>query len=222
MSRDVEAIRTELNQRGWLTRADVDEGAARQLATALGTPTPSRPGTSAFETLRPRRPEEANAYSLSARFGTGAFPFHTDTAHWLEPARYVVMWAWEASDCATRVVDTHAWTRDSPGVRDLLERAVFAVANGTRSFLTNMWCTRKERIRFDPVCLRPVDRAAQQARATLAELLSQSPGHAVTWRGGTLLVVDNWRCMHARDSVSPAALSLSSRRLLRVLVREKE
>jgi hypothetical protein len=41
--------------------------------------------------ISPQLPSSAKANTLSSRYGTDAFPFHTDTAHWDHPAKYLAL-----------------------------------------------------------------------------------------------------------------------------------
>jgi L-asparagine oxygenase len=42
--------------------------------------------------IRPQPVQLAKENTLSSRYGTEAFPFHTDTAHWDRPARYLALY----------------------------------------------------------------------------------------------------------------------------------
>src|SRR4051794_6145768 len=61
-----------------------------KLAQSLGRPRPSLTGSIVKE-LRPVAKHAAQRLTLSATYGLGTFPLHTDTAFWPVPARYVVL-----------------------------------------------------------------------------------------------------------------------------------
>jgi L-asparagine oxygenase len=42
--------------------------------------------------IRTQPIHSAKENTLSSRYGTDAFPFHTDTAHWDQPARYLALY----------------------------------------------------------------------------------------------------------------------------------
>src|SRR5215472_17980714 len=70
----------QIRHRGW-TVIDLDvEHDLLDLARAFGTPVPTRRGASSLARLRIWDRDAARPNSLSARYGTAAFPFHTDAA----------------------------------------------------------------------------------------------------------------------------------------------
>src|SRR4051794_21987068 len=77
-------------------------------AAVLGwTPVPGRRGSSPVTTLRPTDPKDANPRSLSAQYGRGAQPLHTDGAHLAQPPDVVILTCTGTSDTPTRL-----WPRD--------------------------------------------------------------------------------------------------------------
>jgi len=85
------------------------------------------------ETLRPRSRETARAKSLSATYGLGALPLHTDAAHWVNPPRYVAL------HCITGPSSTPTLLFPLPNglpvpLRDALPQGIFQVGRGTRAF----------------------------------------------------------------------------------------
>jgi hypothetical protein len=169
-----------------------------------------------FESLRVVSRRNARPYSLSAQHGEGAFPFHTDVAHWSVPARYLLLRSDAASVRSTNV----AAVRDSLGHAACLElfcRAVFLVRNGRHSFLASAFEPRLSLFRFDPGCMVPADRAARDVVEHLSILTSTGCATSVTWTAGCTVLVDNWRCMHSRG-VLPHGVEEESRELRRALI----
>ena len=61
------------------------------LASALGEPAETRPGSGVFDELSPTVEAKARAHSLSKQHDISEFPLHIDTAHWVTPCRYIVL-----------------------------------------------------------------------------------------------------------------------------------
>ncbi len=61
------------------------------LGRELGTPIPSRPSGPDVDRLVPNQPDQAPARSLSARYGVGEFPFHSDCAYYKILPRWVLL-----------------------------------------------------------------------------------------------------------------------------------
>ncbi len=197
----MQELAAQLEQNGWvvlITASDVD---FERLAYGFGSPRPSRARGPAFERLSVLTQSDARAHSQSARYGEGAFPFHTDAAHWPVPARFLALRSATPSSRPTLIVDA-ATTLASVGLRSLLENGLFAVVNGRHSFLAAAWDQRRSLLRYDPTCMRAVTRAAARAAALLDKGIRVAPSTSVNWSAGTTVIIDNWRCLHARGVAS--------------------
>jgi alpha-ketoglutarate-dependent taurine dioxygenase len=170
-----------------------------ELAKSLGTPVPSRKAPRLIDQLRPISKSQAQPSSLSAQHGTGAFPLHTDTAHWRTPARYILLRAVVAHDkCRpTLIIDTRSLPLDASD-RHLLKRAVFSVRNGRGSFLTTILPDDEKFFRFDCDCMFPKTSSASQALSILASAEGLCPQVEIRWATNHTLVLDNWRFLHGR------------------------
>jgi hypothetical protein len=86
-------LRETIEDRGWASIPGVN-GASDllQLAMSLGKPVENARHELISE-LRVATSAEARPSTLSATFGTGTFPLHTDTAFWPNPAKFLVMLA---------------------------------------------------------------------------------------------------------------------------------
>ena len=74
----------------------------------LGTPVPSRFGTSIYDILQPIERINVSRPSLSKVFSSGEFPLHTDGAHWTKPPRYIILACFSPGDAnrSTLILDT--------------------------------------------------------------------------------------------------------------------
>jgi L-asparagine oxygenase len=156
--------------------------------------------------IRPQSIEDANKNTLSSRYGTDEFPFHTDCAHWHKPARYLVLYCVcpGSGNRPTLLKDSHAWElSDSEG--DLACRALWRTGH-----VRPQICTVANRadgrlaVRYDRDCMRPMTAEARELSSRLELWLERSPTRQVEWEPECLLVVDNHRLMHARGKSNKA------------------
>ena len=171
-----------------------------QLAEVLGTPVTSRKRSRLIDELRPTAKSEAHPCSLSRHYGTGAFPLHTDTAHWRTPAHYVLLRAAAVDDpCRpTLILDSRSLQLNASD-RCLLKRAVFAVRSGRSSFLTTIVPGDEQFFRFDRDCMFPKSPSAVRALSILASAETSCPVIEIHWAANRTLVLDNWRFLHGRS-----------------------
>jgi hypothetical protein len=97
--------------------------------------------------------------------------------------------------------------------RRLLAEEVFLVRNGKASFFISALDERRGLLRYDPGCMVPTRRRAIEAAQLISDRVARAarPHH---WTSDDLLVIDNWRTMHARPGVPNGV----ERRLSRVMV----
>lgn len=191
-----------------------------EFACKFGVPVPVRPTEPASRILTPTRRENASPRSLSSAHGLGRFPFHTDAAHHMRPPRWLVMRCIDPGPLSrpTYLIDWlgHPLSEHEQG---LLERAVWRVRSGPAPFLTSvMACshTGEMILRYDPGCMEPADPAFRGAAEMLERLIATAERVEIDWSPGDVLVIDNWRMLHARGDGTTEDEGL--RRLERVLV----
>lgn len=144
--------------------------------------------------LRPTAQADAHPSSLSATYGTGEQPLHTDGAHLLKPGRWLLLTSAEASSVPT-LLWLPNWREVSTEIREAMHEGLFTVVNGPKSFLAP--ARRAATLRFDLGCMRPSDGRAMRAAEFLSTRRSDAIEHV--WdRPGTFLLLDNHRAMHAR------------------------
>jgi hypothetical protein len=154
--------------------------------------------------------------SMSARTGEDGQPMHTDGAYDPCPPRYIVFQCLDPGEaaCPTNVMilDVDRLSKDRP--RALAEMNWVAHGGGQRPFYCPvMDILRGEvRVRFDPLCMRPIHRDADAIDEVIEALCRYSDRVSFGWRRGATLIVDNWRCLHARGHGARGALSRRLRR----------
>ncbi len=187
-------------------------GVARQ----LGMPVPGRKGN-VLEKLQPVNHESAYSQSLSYKYGLGAFPLHSDTAHWPVPCRYVVLGCEEPGEVQSPTVLLDTNRLDLSVVEmSYIKTASFFVKNGRKSFYSSVRSKDRPFFRFDPGCMFPV--SVDGEKAMNAMLAERHAGGLIEllWRRNRIAVIDNWRMLHGRDNKCPAD---PRRSLLRIMVK---
>lgn len=184
------------------------------LARALGRVVPTRPGQPLIHDLMPTTQEDAHPRSLSAIYGLDGFPFHLDDATRLTPCRYVLLSCVAAANESppTLLLDWTTLFTSTELAR--LASAIVLVRNGRASFYTPLLDPRRRFLRYDPGCIRPASHGAVEAMSLVSERISVSDHTSHRWSQGEILLIDNWRLLHAR----PAVHTSGSRRLKRIMV----
>jgi hypothetical protein len=215
---DFKALVSAAQREGWASGSgDIDS--IRRLAALLGwAEVAIRRGDPPVAVLRPTEPSAAQPRSLSAQFGLGQQPLHTDGAHLAHPPDIVVLVSSRPSP-----TPTHVWVADlrrgKSRASDLalaaFEHGMFLVHSGRDSFYAPVLAGG--RYRYDPGCMTACDARAREVEEYLAAQTAQAA--AFEWTcGGQVLVVDNRRVLHARAAV---AEDDTGRELIRVAFRLK-
>lgn len=174
------------------------------IANFLGKPiTPWKNGL--VQALVPRT--DASPASYSGMYGHGSFPFHSDLAHWNMPPRYLLLRCVTGyKDIPTLLVDGHDLMNAI--TLDILGRAIFKPRrprNGSLSLLR--LCDTIEatvRLRWDEVFLKPASKIGEVADLGIREWLSTCKPTALPLvQTNDLLLIDNWRMLHARSPILP-------------------
>lgn len=152
-----------------------------------------------LQRLIPRVREAANSPSFSKKYGRTAFPLHTDTAFWVEPARFAVFFMADASQTATQVLSS----QDTQDLINLARRSnpIFLRQTVRGSIYSRPW--KEENgvcALYDPCYMRPANRAAKDFEVVLARMSTRA--HRISWPGRKALIVDNWRALHGREECS--------------------
>lgn len=168
------------------------------------------------EILAPTVSSHARAGSLSAIYGMGAFPWHTDGAIAADPPQYVVLSLVVAADDPARTDILNLNDQKAASLKALLRRSSLELVNsrGQKRHLPAFAMSPKGTplFRWDPRA-KPVGRAASEIPHHLEWL---APTASIDWLPGQFLVIDNYRSMHRRNAVHERG----GRRLLRFYIYE--
>ncbi|WP_156382766.1 hypothetical protein [Sanguibacter sp. Leaf3] len=145
--------------------------------------------------LRPLSAEDAHPASMSATYGLGAQPLHTDGAHTPEPPDLIVLMGEAPSSTPTYLFKDVTYDTTPKGIYS----GVFRVDAGKDTFLTT--ALSRGRMRYDPGCMTPLDARAREVSRYFEEQLANA--HPFSWDTENLvLLIDNKRALHARGSVA--------------------
>ena len=171
-----------------------------------------RSGIPTVQTLKPRSESEAPRNQYSTEFGLGAFPLHTDLAHWARPPRYVILRCKRGNPAVLTTLLPASALVSVLGI-GVLRRALVRprrVRVGEVQCLLPLLFGEDtlSGLRWDPLFIVPMNHAGQQVaevmsteawdRSQLVEIVLSEPGDT--------LILDNWRFLHGRSSVHRAGL----------------
>lgn len=175
---------------------------SEEVALHFGRPiTPWEGGL--LQNLIPRAVATPNTYS--GLYGLGHFPYHTDLAHWAIPPRYLLL------RCMKGYSEVQTFLLDGKEIcnkvdRDLLIRGIVKPRrpkNGKfelLNILKNMggdYC-----LRWDETFLNSASKIGEIAVQKIKEVISLSSPNSVSLiASGDMLLIDNWRMLHARSEI---------------------
>jgi L-asparagine oxygenase len=162
-------------------------------------------GISTVQVLRPRRAIDVGPNRFSGYFGLGAFPLHTDLAHWALPPHYFLLrCAAGADDVFTSVL---SWSRivESVGTA-ALQKAVFGGRRPRigRSGLVRAMSRHDGAVvfRWEPIFLKPLNQEARALAKTMGNSeWNEAASKILLKEPGDTLIVDNWSMLHGRGEV---------------------
>lgn len=214
---DMRTIQQRLQNLGYALVPHIHHKDLESIARSLGPIEVDPRNPEKIREIRPEPRLSANPNTLSSRHGTGRFPFHTDCAHWKQPARYLLLYCVNpgSGHRPTIFLDTREWDWSVPQVgalcnevwkRALKEPRLCTVAERTNHSLS---------IRFDEACMEPVTTGAKSLLTAIREKIEKSKTSSISWQPGDLLLLDNYRMLHSRgESNRPDP----NRLLMRILV----
>lgn len=175
-----------------------------ELAKSVGEIRPHPNGEDIF-TLKSSDGRKSLPGTLSKIYGLSEFPFHTDTAFWGVPARYVVMGMFRKSQCTTNYISLS----DIAGVvssdfRAEAEKSIYLVKTFEGCKYTSpVFCRNGVLgIRFDPNVMEPANGHAKKFHGELLAAVDAIEPRKVHWDGNKAIVFDNWKNLHSRSAVN--------------------
>lgn len=204
----------QLHRQGYAWLPHGTDRMPSDVAKSLGPLTISRDGRD-YHDLRPYSCENAPPTSMSAVTGAGPQPPHTDGAFVAEPHRYVALLCLDPGEVSC---PTHVWALDLDRLAadrpPLISQVIWLARGGSHPFYCTVLDVRngRPRIRFDEICMAIPDAQPETTIAARTCLQSYAQRCDFDWEQGAMLIVDNWRCLHARGSGAHLAPSRRLRR----------
>ncbi|WP_081494288.1 TauD/TfdA family dioxygenase [Bradyrhizobium genomosp. III] len=193
---------SQLQRKGYLFVSEVSEADLACTVQQLGSLRVDPRSPEPIRDIRPQDLNSAKQNTLSSRYGTGAFPFHTDAAHWDHPARYLGLYCVDPGEGkrATLLQDSQVWALDNDE-QELACRALWATGHVRPRFCTfaKETCHGLE-IRYDMDCMKPMTKEAHSLKAVLEARIQDCKSTRIEWHPKSLLIIDNRRMLHARGS----------------------
>jgi len=208
----------QLSAQGFAILRDRTRRDILDVGTGIGNPIPEPRDGVLIKELQPRDSDSALRNTLSARYGTGAFPFHTEAAYWLCPPNYWVLFCENPSSGKrpTLLVDGSELALGADST--LFKHVPWLVYRTYRPFYASVLETSSGeiRVRLDEQCMRPTYKTDLAERfKVFSDAAKRS---VIDWTGGDLVIIDNWRMLHGRG---PAIAADSDRLLLKLLVDQR-
>jgi alpha-ketoglutarate-dependent taurine dioxygenase len=182
--------------------------------STLGPPVPVTAGSPLADIISYRG--DAVPGSWRHYIAENAFPYHSDGAYHAEPPRWLILYCVESDDGAAATMLADPLSQADAADRRLLSTEPWRIhqSGARRGTRLLEWVDGRERLRWDPMVMRPFISSSAQAGGRLEALIARAPQVRHVWSAGSLLLIDNWRMLHAR----PPCDDRANRTLWRLLL----
>src|ERR1700681_696206 len=174
----------------------------------------------ATESVDSTEPIVRHRFSMSGVYGLREFPMHTDRAHDEIPPRVLLLSRARGSSngVQTRVLAFNNLQLSSDEMR-VLRREVWRVRYGRKRFLTpivnDTAVPFEVVVRYDTCCMGPAEDFGRSA-ALMQRTLERAAYAEFELTRDYTLVIDNWRTLHGRSSITAP---IGGRTIQRTLVK---
>ncbi len=153
--------------------------------------------------LRPQPMALANPNTLSSRYGTGRFPFHTEAAYFEHTPRFLLLFC-ENPGPGTRPTCLIDGQRIIAELARLERRGTWSIRSGSHQQFAHVLERRAGQyaLRYDSACMFPRGAAARREASIIGDGINAEPVVWLHWHANDAVIVDNWRCLHGRGSSS--------------------
>ncbi len=165
------------------------------------------------QTLLPKIDKKEQPNTYSSIFGLGAFPFHSDLAHWQIPPRYILLRCAQPNEQVSTLLMR---SRDVlPDHRMLIaKRGLFMPRRRMehRSFFLRI--SEPQFWRWDSVFIRPANEVARKLKQVVESSLKTALFEEIRFTApGQVLIIDNWSMLHARSAIAGESVARSVERV---------
>jgi L-asparagine oxygenase len=142
--------------------------------------------------------------TLTTRYGFGAFPFHTDTAYWEKPAKYIALYCKNEGDGnrPTLFVELEDILKENKIYKNLKE-SFFALKIDGKNIITKPIFSKDDEIciRYDKDCMIPQNESAKALISQIDQLSEEFVNlKAKYWKSGDLIIFNNYKLLHSRGN----------------------
>lgn len=212
MPLDLEALESSARKNGW-SQATASVAEVRFAATLLHwKEVAGRTSDPSVTDLRPKDRQNARPRSLSATYGLGPQPLHTDGAHLSNPPDLLLLFADEPSITPTLLWSTRSTSSSRTRPSSALAHGIFLVDKGRESFFTTSKLGALG-VRYDPGCMIPCDQRARAAAQFFVDIIADATEYHWTFPR-SVLIIDNTTTLHARAEVPSQDKSRHLRRIV--------
>ncbi|TGN19096.1 TauD/TfdA family dioxygenase [Leptospira idonii] len=157
-------------------------------------------GINKFHDISPGRYRSKN--SLSFRYELGSFPYHSDTAYWQDPAKYLVLYCKNpgSGNRTTKFISLED-ILNSQIKESILFENYFLIRKNFSSFYSRAITKLNNSfiMRYDIECMTPMNRNAEDFALFMSEIEKSIKPYEHKWEPGDLLIIDNKKTIHARS-----------------------
>lgn len=153
--------------------------------------------------------------SFSYIVGEGAFPWHTDTAFWDVPARYIILYSINPSKCPTNYIKFEDIFTNKKIFYKLADKALFTL--NLPSLIRVIPFKFNYNIigyRYDQHIMKPYNQEAKKLDYMIREGIAYHGYTPIEWDGKIVAIIDNWYGVHNRST----CFDEPERKLLRVYI----
>lgn len=197
---DIKGLQHVLQRDGFVVfDIDKDRNELTETASLFGEVIPGDKGV-LVQPLLAQDVKGGSYGSFTYVVGYDAFPWHTDTAYWDVPARYLLLTSDKPSPCATVARSFESLNCCVQDFDYLTKRAVFMLnIPGRRRLLSPLLIGRSFiGYRLDYHIFKPMNSEAKTLLASIKEQLDKEYVR-IEWTGKNVAIIDNWRMIHARE-----------------------
>jgi hypothetical protein len=185
-----------------------------ELAYSLGQPISSRVNSTIIDHLVPTESSDAHPQSLSANFGIGNFPFHTDGAYFKIPPRFIIMRYLNGipKPTPTVICDLNQLNSEDKGY---LKHSIWKVKSRNNEFLSTILSDDETFFRYDRCVMTPVI-SIKQNESYFESMIDELPKTEINWTINKVVIINNWTTLHTRPKIKEQ--EVSNRTIQRIMV----
>lgn len=196
-------IKQKLNKDGWVLFNNPNEDEVLlEISKKMGQII-MHPNGKLIDYLTPKDKTEAIEKTFSHKYGFEKFPFHTDTAFWNIPARYVLMSSKDISSTETLILTLDSVNQLNTEEISVLEKSIFLVKTNQSNFYCSVLTRQNgnQILRYDPNIMKAINSYAMEAITVIENIVKNSEIHRINWNSPKILIIDNWKILHSRSSI---------------------